>query len=171
MCDRRPAARFARPLHSPLVRTLAAACLRRPNSAAAVLVVLSLALAAGLPRLRTEAGYRAFLGAEFSELGASIIDSNGNTVGHARIVTDGRWVCAECGCTEVQETAWIYMNTGKNSGDDAPHDNHYCPDCDDGQAEVRELPDPDEVEAELHDAEGVAGELHIHIATAPPEDE
>ena len=44
------------------MQTLARLALRFPLATAALLAVLSLALAAGLPRLKTEVGYRAFLG-------------------------------------------------------------------------------------------------------------
>jgi hypothetical protein len=37
--------------------------------------------------------------------------------------------CAECGCTEIQSTAWIVMNTGEDAGGDAPTEQVWCPDC------------------------------------------
>jgi predicted RND superfamily exporter protein len=51
------------PLQCAAVETLAAVCLRSPRTAAALLLGLSIGFGAGLPQLRTEAGYRAFLGA------------------------------------------------------------------------------------------------------------
>ncbi len=47
---------------------LTRACLARPRLATAALVVVTLAFAAGLPRLRTEFGYRPLLGAEHPEI-------------------------------------------------------------------------------------------------------
>ena len=51
------------------------------------------------------------------------------------------WACQECGCTDVQEPAWIEMNTGELTGDEAPTDRHYCPQCGDGEAEVDQTAD------------------------------
>ena len=39
------------------------------------------------------------------------------------------WACQECGCTDVHETSWVYMNTGENTGDQGPLDECYCPQC------------------------------------------
>ncbi len=87
-------------------------------------------------------------------------DSNGNTVGHAKIVKEGRWVCQECGSKEVQESVWITMNDQVIQGGSPPVGNFYCPGCEDGEAHVRELPDPDEVEVEMHDdVRALDGEL------------
>lgn len=48
------------------------------------------------------------------------------------------WACEECGCTDVQEPAWIVMNTAELTGDEPPTDRHYCPQCDDGEAHVNQ---------------------------------
>ena len=61
-------------------------------------------------------------------------DINGNTVGAAAVDTEefAGWACDKCGCTDVQETAWIHMNTGENTGDEGPLNRHWCPQCGDG---------------------------------------
>ena len=39
------------------------------------------------------------------------------------------YACPECHSTQIQQTAWIYMNTGENTGDEGPSDTIWCPDC------------------------------------------
>lgn len=39
------------------------------------------------------------------------------------------WACQVCGCTDVQETAWISMNTGEPDGGEGPLEQHWCPEC------------------------------------------
>lgn len=39
------------------------------------------------------------------------------------------WACTECGCTDVQETAWIEMNGGEVQGDEGPLEQQFCPQC------------------------------------------
>jgi hypothetical protein len=39
------------------------------------------------------------------------------------------WACDYCGCTDVEESAWISMNTGKCTGDEGPTDQNWCPEC------------------------------------------
>ena len=41
--------------------------------------------------------------------------------------------CTLCGSTKIQGTAWIYLNTGKDAGGDAPTDQVWCERC---QSEV-----------------------------------
>jgi len=41
-----------------------------------------------------------------------------------------RYVCNECGSSDIQITAWITMNGGKLVGSDAPTDQVWCPKCD-----------------------------------------
>jgi hypothetical protein len=37
--------------------------------------------------------------------------------------------CEECGCTDIQVTAWIEFNTHAIQGDDGPTDQVWCPQC------------------------------------------
>lgn len=57
------------------------------------------------------------------------------------------FVCPECGCQNVECTAWINANTDEimNSGADGPLDDYWCPVCEDhvGYMETAEV----EVEA------------------------
>lgn len=39
------------------------------------------------------------------------------------------WACADCGCTDVHQTAWIEVNTGLNTGEEGPLDAYFCPQC------------------------------------------
>jgi hypothetical protein len=47
-------------------------------------------------------------------------------------MTDTKSYCAcdECGCTDIQATAWIHLNTGAVLSDDGPTDQIWCPQCD-----------------------------------------
>lgn len=37
--------------------------------------------------------------------------------------------CPECGCTDIQFTAWVHANTGEPTGDEGPTDDTWCPQC------------------------------------------
>ena len=37
--------------------------------------------------------------------------------------------CPECGCTDVECTAWVCVNSDEVSCGDAPSDNAWCPQC------------------------------------------
>lgn len=39
-------------------------------------------------------------------------------------------VCAECGGSTIEESAWINVNTGEVSEGDGPLDSYFCIDCD-----------------------------------------
>lgn len=39
------------------------------------------------------------------------------------------YACPECGCTDVECTAWISVNSEQVSSGDAPTDNAWCPQC------------------------------------------
>ena len=49
------------------------------------------------------------------------------------------WACAQCGCTDVQETAWIEMNGGMLLGDEGPTEQHWCPQCEEDDVPVDEI--------------------------------
>ena len=42
---------------------------------------------------------------------------------------EGMYVCPECGCADIEGTAWIYLNTGGETGGDPPTDDYWCPAC------------------------------------------
>ncbi len=39
------------------------------------------------------------------------------------------YCCPECGCTDIQMSAWVYCNTLVNTQDEGPLDELYCPQC------------------------------------------
>ena len=39
------------------------------------------------------------------------------------------YACPECGCTDVEVTAWINVNTSEISGSDGPLETAWCPQC------------------------------------------
>lgn len=39
------------------------------------------------------------------------------------------YACPDCGSLYVQATAWVFVNTGEDSGSEGPRDDYYCPDC------------------------------------------
>lgn len=49
----------------------------------------------------------------------------------------GTWYCPECGSTELQGTAWVWLNDGaghkadENTNDEPPSDAVYCTECED----------------------------------------
>lgn len=51
------------------------------------------------------------------------------------------WACEECGCTDIQMTAWVDMNGERirAKGDDGPRTNMWCPQCEEqtGEGEVK----------------------------------
>lgn len=51
------------------------------------------------------------------------------------------WACQECGSTDVQETAWIWINTGENTGGDGPFDHCWCDQCEmnTGDGEIKDI--------------------------------
>jgi hypothetical protein len=46
--------------------------------------------------------------------------------------------CPECGCTDVEITAWVKANGGANTNSESPAEYAYCPQC-----EVENLRDVD----------------------------
>lgn len=55
-------------------------------------------------------------------------------MGPAGETTDGKplyWACPECGCTDVQGTAWYEINQGLMTADEGPLDDYWCPGCSD----------------------------------------
>ena len=42
------------------------------------------------------------------------------------------FACPECGCTDVQETAWVEINSGKVMDDEGPTEQAFCPQCEAG---------------------------------------
>lgn len=47
-------------------------------------------------------------------------------------VSEGEMVyaCPECGCEDIEGTAWIHLNSGEDSGSEPPGDEYFCPACD-----------------------------------------
>lgn len=41
-----------------------------------------------------------------------------------------RFMCGECGSTDIQGTAWVTVNSGEVVEDDGPTDQIWCPECD-----------------------------------------
>lgn len=37
--------------------------------------------------------------------------------------------CAECGCKDLEVSAWVHINTGRRTGGDGPLEGCYCPKC------------------------------------------
>jgi hypothetical protein len=44
------------------------------------------------------------------------------------VIEAGLWFCVACGCTDVEEVAWVLMNSGEISSARAPV-THWCPEC------------------------------------------
>jgi hypothetical protein len=38
------------------------------------------------------------------------------------------WYCVDCGCVDVEEIAWVEMNSGAITSGEAPVV-HWCPEC------------------------------------------
>jgi hypothetical protein len=51
------------------------------------------------------------------------------------------FACQECGCTDIQMTAWVEVNPDMPNQDDPPTDGAFCPQCeyeaDDGASQKR----------------------------------
>jgi hypothetical protein len=39
------------------------------------------------------------------------------------------YCCPECGCTDIQQSAWVYVNTNTPTDDEGPTDGFFCPIC------------------------------------------
>lgn len=39
--------------------------------------------------------------------------------------------CPTCGCQDVEGTAWMHLNSGKEADGDPPRDEYWCPQCED----------------------------------------
>lgn len=64
---------------------------------------------------------------------------------------DSYLACPECGCTDVEITAWVCANTDKISDGDGPGDQAWCPQC------------------EANGVDGSMKEGHLeHVDTAKP---
>ena len=37
------------------------------------------------------------------------------------------WGCEVCECTDIEATAWVHVNSGKDTGGDPPNDNFLVP--------------------------------------------
>jgi hypothetical protein len=59
---------------------------------------------------------------------------------------EGLYVCPECGCADVEGTAWVHLNSGKDTGGDPPLDDYWCPACQEhyGRVEILGSGDPRE---------------------------
>ena len=40
------------------------------------------------------------------------------------------YACPDCGCTDIETSAWVSVNTNKPTNDEGPTDEVYCPQCD-----------------------------------------
>lgn len=49
----------------------------------------------------------------------------------SELISPTIWVCPECGSEDVQESAWLEVNTGKviSAGLDGPRDRFWCEGC------------------------------------------
>lgn len=89
------------------MRTLAAASLRRPATTLALLIAVTAGLAAGLPRLRTEVGYRAFLGPDHPAIAR--LDAFAARFGGG-LPFAAVWSCAEsAGCDRALDARSLAM--------------------------------------------------------------
>jgi len=59
---------------------------------------------------------------------------------------DGLYVCRDCGCIDVEGTAWLHLNTQTPVDSEPPDDDHYCPGCD------AHIPDVARLDGDLTDA-------------------
>jgi len=56
--------------------------------------------------------------------------ANFNTPTRTKIeAREGMYACPECGCADIEGTAWIHLNTGGVTGDEPPNDDYWCPAC------------------------------------------
>ena len=39
------------------------------------------------------------------------------------------YACPDCGCTDVEATAWYYINANTMTNDEGPLDQVFCPEC------------------------------------------
>jgi|GEM_PF-4778047 len=39
------------------------------------------------------------------------------------------YCCPECGCTDIEMSAWVHCNTGVPTNDEGPTEGLYCPQC------------------------------------------
>ena len=39
------------------------------------------------------------------------------------------YACPECGCTDIETSAWIHVNTGTNTEGEGPSSYDFCPQC------------------------------------------
>lgn len=53
------------------------------------------------------------------------------------------YVCPDCGCRDIQMTAWVYVNTGVQTQDEPPDDDYYCPVCEDHFSLAAEVEEDD----------------------------
>lgn len=49
-----------------------------------------------------------------------------------------RLLCSECGCEDIQATAWIHANTGEVLNDDGPTDQLWCPECEEDCSSIED---------------------------------
>lgn len=49
----------------------------------------------------------------------------------------GLFACIECGCIDVQGTAWVDLNANEMLPDDPPDDDIWCPNCEEHYNRVR----------------------------------
>lgn len=50
------------------------------------------------------------------------------------------WACEECGCTDVEGTAWVKLNGEEFADGDPPTDQVWCPNCEIDYARLVQVP-------------------------------
>lgn len=83
------------------------------------------------------------------------------------------WACQECGCTDIQGTAWIEINSDIPNQDDPPTDYGFCPQCEqtsgDGSFKMRcDLVDERKPFEPLTDTQRQLFELREEYGGSPP---
>jgi hypothetical protein len=55
-----------------------------------------------------------------------------NTKGLGHLLAESAKVldaCPECGCTDIEVSAWVHANTNQVSNSEGPLDDAWCPQC------------------------------------------
>lgn len=63
------------------------------------------------------------------------------TFGDKKPKRENVYACPECGCEDIEGTAWIHLNSGNETGGEPPDDDYFCPDCElrEGDGHVRNV--------------------------------
>ena len=84
----------------------------------------------------TELAARQAMGEFFQDLpdemakSYSVIDYRVRAVHFDEALSPPFYACPDCGCTDVETSAWINVNTGQPTNDEGPLDAVFCPQCD-----------------------------------------